>query len=293
MRSIRKLYFQNASGDRRGLNGENGVYCTDLAGFGFSFESVFSNIGQGFFPVDTAVKDVQSSIPFTLIFTKNAYKAYQDFINWLSAARSLTIVYNPTGDREYFKDIVIDFVQKGELTRVGWLEAPCSLFGVTPWYLPQPTILGIQSSGTDERKRYPYRYTNALTYGMNSSAALSATIAGTGHIPAALELTYYGAARSPKIKLTGNISNKTFGICYIDTALDSADILKLSTKYDNSFVKKISAEGMETDLINNLDLSLTPFFHVPIDEPCTVSIESDDVLSGRADLSVYYYYRSV
>ena len=293
MRAIRKLYFQNEFGDRRGLNGENGIFCTDLAGFGFSFESAFSNIGHGFFPTDVTAKDAQSSVPFTLIFTRNSYKAYQDFIDWLAVAESLAIVYDPTGEQEYYRDIVIDFVQKGELTRVGWLEVPCSLFGVSPWYLPQPTMLSVQNTGKDERKVYPYQYTESLKYGMDGSAALSATIVGTGHIPAALELTYYGAISSPKIKLIGNVSNKTYGVCYIATALEDTDVLKFSTRYENSYVKKVSAAGLETDLLNNLDLSLTPFFHVPVNEPCTVSIEADNTISGQADMRVYYYYRSV
>lgn len=293
MKTIRKLYLQNASGERWGLNGENGVFCTDLAGFGFTLEPSFANVGQGFFPLESADPETQNSIPFTLVFTKASYASYQMFVDWLASAGTVALIYNPAGKQEYHRDVLVNFLQKGELTQVGWLEIPCSFYCITPWYMPHPTLLSIQSSGKDERKRYAYRYTDSLKYGMDSSAGLFATIAGAGHIPAALELFYYGAIKNPQIKLVGNISNKTLGVCSISAVLQDTDVLKFSTKYEASGVKKISAAGVETDLLDALDLSLKPFFHAPVNEPCTVSIESDDFFAGRAELFVYYYYRSV
>ena len=72
-----------------------------------------------------------------------------------------------------------------------------------------------------------------------------------------------------------------------------SDTLVLSTRYNNSYVKRISASGEETDLLDALDLSTDPFFRVPITEPCTISVEAGAVITGRADLLIYYYYRSV
>lgn len=293
MRIIRKLYFQNASGQRWGLNGETGVYCTDLAGFGISLVPALANLGRGFFDEDLSSADVQFDIPFTLVFTKDPYDTYQMLIDWLAAAETVTIVYNPTGKQEYCRDVVVNFMQKGELTRVGWLEVPSSFCCITPWYFPFPTQMTVRNSGKDERKRYTYKYSDTLKYGMDSSAALSTTIAGAGHIPAAIELSYYGSIKNPQIKLSGNISGRTLGVCSVAAVLEDTDVLKLSTKYEGSFVKKISAVGLETDLLDAVDLSLMPFFRVPVNEPCTVSIESDDSFSGVAELLVYYYYRSV
>ena len=293
MRSIRKLYLQNASGERWDLNGTNGVYCTDLSGFGFTLETDFSNIGCGFFQVPSDNADAQSNLAFTVVFAKNAYITFQTFADWLADSEKLSIVYNPTGTQEYYRDIVVSFVEKGELNGVGWLECPCSFYALTPWYRPIPTSLSVQSSGKDERKLYNYRYTDSFKYGLDSSSALSATVVGSGHIPAAIELFYYGAIKNPQIKLTGNISGNTFGVCSISSVFSDADILVVSTKYEKSFVKKIAADGIESDLLNDLNLNLKPFFRIPINEPCTISIESDDFFTGRAELAVYYYYRSV
>lgn len=136
-------------------------------------------------------------------------------------------------------------------------------------------------------------YRNAVPYGRNSIAFLSGTIAGAGHVPGALELVYHGAIINPKIRLTGNLSGRTYGVCSVSATLAATDTLKFSTRYEDSYAKKIAAGGTETDLLDSLDLSSTPFFHIPVNEPCTISVEADAAFTGSADLLIYYYYRSV
>lgn len=293
MKNIRKLAFRNAAGERWGLNGEKSVYASNLSGFGFTLAPTYADLSRGFFVPVSDEAEPQATIPFTLTFTKNPYETYQKLVDWLAAAGTVTIIYNPTGKQEYCRDVSVNFLQKGELTKVGWLEVPCSFFCNTPWYLPSPTSLGLKNSSTGARRRYSYRYSTDLRYGSDSAASLSGTIAGAGHVPGSLELTYHGAVTNPKIKLVGNISGKTYGICSIAAVLAASDTLKFSTRYENSYVKRVSAAGVETDLLDSLDLSTTPFWHIPVDEPCTVSIEAGAAFSGTAELLIYYYFRSV
>lgn len=290
---IRKLYLQNSAGARWGLNGDRGVYAHALAGLGFTLSPGFADLGRGFFIPVSDEAEPQGTIPFTMTFTRNPYETYQSMVNWLASSGSITLVYNPTGTKEYCRDVSINFLQKGEKNAVGWLEIPASFFCNTPWYLPSPELLDLGSAGADESKRYDYEYTEYLMYGDDNAAALTGTIAGAGHIPGSIELTYHGAITNPKIRLTGNISGKTYGICSVVTTLGPTDTLKYSSRYEESFVKKVAAGGAQTDLLDALDLSTTPFFHVPVDEPCTISIEADAAFTGAADLLIYYYYRSV
>ena len=290
---IRKLYFQNAAGQRWGLNGDRGVYAHALSGFGFTLSPSFADLSRGFFVSVSDEAEPQNTLPFTITLTRKPYETYEALVNWLVSAGTITIVYNTVGKQEFWRDVSINFVQKGEKNEVGWLECPCSFFCTTPWYLPTPTVLDLDSAGKDNRKRYNYRYTKELRYGQNSSASLAGTIAGTGHIPGALDLTYRGAITNPKIRLVGNISGRTYGVCSVSVVLSPSDTLVFSSRYENSFVKRIAADGAETDLLDVLDLNSTPFFHIPVDEPCTVSIEADSAFTGSADLLIFYYYRSV
>lgn len=293
MRSIRKLYFQNAAGDRKSLNGDGGVYATDLSGFGFSLDPSFADLGRGFFPVVKDDTEPQNALAFTIVLTRAAYTTHQQLMDWLAAAGSLTIVYDPTGKQEYFRDVTVNYVQKGELNQVGWLELPCSLSCKTPWYLPTPTTLSLSAADSKTRKRYPYRYTSDLRYSAASSAALRAMVAGTGHIPGALTLTVRGALTNPRIKLVGNVSGKTYGVCKISAVLNESDTLQFSSRYENSFVYRGLEDGTVEDLLDELDLTSTPFFHIPVDEPCALSVESDAPFFGWAELLIYYYFRSV
>lgn len=290
---IRKLYFQNAAGARWGLNGDRGVYAHGLSGFGFTLSPSFADLTRGFYIPVSDKAEPQNTIPFTITFTRNPYEIYKMLVDWLTAAGTVTLVYDPTGKQEYCRDVTINFLQKGEKSAVGWLEIPCSFYCKTPWYLPSPTTLDLGTAGEDESKRYDYEYTENLMYGEDSSASLSGEITGAGHIPGSLELTYHGAITNPRIRLTGKISGKTYGVCSVTAVLAATDTLKFSSRYENSYVKKIAAGGAETDLLDALELSSTPFFHLPVDEPCTISIEADAPFTGSADLLIFYYYRSV
>lgn len=293
MRPIRKLCFQNAAGDRRGLNGETGVFASSLSGFGFSLSPSFSDLSRGFFPVVKDDNEPQNKLAITITFTKSPYTAFQSFVDWLAASGTLTVVYDPTGSQEYYRDVTVDYIQKGELNQVGWLELLCSFSCKTPWYLPTPTALSVSAGGSKERRRYAYRYTKDLRYGADSTASLRALIAGTGHIPGALTLTVRGALVNPRIALVGNVSGNTYGTCQLAAVLEDSDTLIFSTRYENGFVRCVRGDGTEEDLLDCLELILNPFFHIPVNEPCTLSVRSDASISGRAELLIFYYYRSV
>ncbi len=293
MSTIRYLALENASGQRFPLNGTDGVYCSNLSGLGFTREPGFADLGRGFFQDVGSEFEPQQPVPVTITFTRAAYQTYQRFVDWLASAGSLKLVYKPFGSVEYYRDIFVESLQKGELNAVRWLECPCTFLALTPWYLPTPTSLTLESEGSENIKRYPYAYTEDLRYSSDSAAALSGTIFPSGHIPAALEIAYTGSITNPTIRLTGSVSGKTYGTCSVSVALEASDTLVFCTRYEESFVRKITAGGAVTDLLDFLDLSTEPFFHIPVDEPCTLSIESDSEITGAASVRVYYYFRSV
>ena len=253
----------------------------------------FADLGNGFFVASSDKSEPQGAIAYTVTFTRNPYTEYERFLDWMSAAGELTLLYDPAGTQEYCRAVSVISIQKGELNRLGWLECPLSLRCKTPWYLPVPSAMALQVEDPATIRRYTYQYTPELKYGSDGLPALSGTIPKSGHIPAAVELSYFGEIINPAIRLTGKISGKTYGICALEAAFSASDTLKLSTRYENSYAKKIDANGVETDLLDVLDLSTTPFFRIPVDEPCTISIESESIISGRAELLIYYYFRSV
>ncbi|MBO7252548.1 MAG: hypothetical protein J6V25_07965 [Oscillospiraceae bacterium] len=293
MKPIRKLYFQNASGQRQGLNGEQGVFASELSGFGFSLAPDFSDLSRGFFSQTDSEKEPQNTLAFTMTFTRSAYTTYERLIDWLAAAGTITIVYNPTGTQEYYRDVTVSYIQKSELTQTAWLECPSSFLCTTPWYMPVPSVVSLIADDINKIKRYTYRYTPDLMYGSGDNSSMAAVIQKGGHIPAALEFSYLGGIDNPVIRLVGKTSGKTHGVCSVKSSFGATETLMLSTRYENSYVKKIHADGREEDLIDAVDLSGNPFFRIPEDEPCEIFLDSESQITGRATLLIYYYFRSV
>ena len=76
-------------------------------------------------------------------------------------------------------------------------------------------------------------------------------------------------------------------------SIGSTDVLELSTDWEDSYVRKISAAGEVEDLLPYLDISQNPYFHPPTDEASVLTVASDSPFSGSAELLVYSYYRTV
>lgn len=54
-----------------------------------------------------------------------------------------------------------------------------------------------------------------------------------------------------------------------------------------------SADGTETDALNDVDLAYEPFPRIPVNEDCVLLMSADSEITGQATVRVYYYYRSV
>lgn len=293
MSKTRRLYLQNASGERIGLNGENAVYAAALAGLGYTLSPSFADLKNGFFREISDGSEPQSTPAYSLYFTgAEPYKDYQDFVNWLAAAGTLELIYRPFGEKEYRRQVSINYLSKGEKNEMGWLEIPAAFFAVSQWYRPQPTELSLDA-GESTAMRFDLVFDDDLRFGTDSAAAFSGTIAGSGHVPGAVLFRYYGEITNPRISLVGNLSGETFGICSVQAALEPGEALELSTVYTDSHLVKIAVDGSRIDLQDAIDLATDPYFHVPVNEPCTISMEADSPFSGSAELLVYYYFRSV
>lgn len=289
----RAFYLQNAAGDRYDLTGKKGVYVRDPAGLGISASPTFADLRHGFFLPTSSDARPQEAFTGTLVFTRNPYHVYRQFIGWLSHAGSIVLVYNPDGNQEYFKSLSINFLQKGELSEVGWLEIPFSFFQTTPWYMPVPTLFDVSANSDRKSKSYNYRYTESLRYGANSAGILNTVLQGSGDDPGAITVRYLGAATNPTLRLVGNVSGKTYGSCAAAITLLPSDTMEYCSSPTNSHLYRISTDGTVTDLLPVIrDLS-SCWFQLPIDEPCTLSLEADSYITGKATITVFYYLWSV
>lgn len=293
MAAFRKFYLLNAAGDRYGLNGERGVYLTEPEGLGYVLSPVFADLKNGFFRETQSDAEPQQTVAGTLIFVApNAYSNYRAFVDWVNAAGTLRLAYLPYGTVEFYRQVSVNYLQKGELTKTRWINSPVALFGLTPWYRPEATVLDMSAGTAGNRKRYTYRYTASLRYGSASASQLSGTVQPAGHVPAALVFSFLGTVVDPVISLIGDRTGTLYGRAAVTTSLQSDDMLEYSSMYRDSYIRVRHADGSSTDLLDGVDLSGDPFFRAPVTEPATFSMTSDASFTGTGTLEIFYYFRS-
>ena len=288
---MRKFYIQKETGERIGLNNETGIFLTEPTGLGLNFGDNFADIGEGFFRM-IAKKYNQNAITCKINFINDSYATYNHFVTWCMLAKSLYLVYQPE-NIEYYIRIEIESLEKGEINKYGYLECSASFIYLSPWYLPSP--LNISFIGLDNTA---FRWDNSRFDGTDilaSSTAdsYSAQIDSDGHLPGAFYIEYLGAAVNPIVLLTGIESDIVYGKCKITGNFAANTGFKLSTKYEDSYVRKILSDGTEQDILSSVDLSFEPFFKMPLNEPCILQLVDDGALHGDLTAKIYYYYRSV
>lgn len=283
---MRKFFLQNGIGERLNLMGEGGIYFLSPSGLGIEYKDRFVSLKNGFYK-RVEEEQSQGTIPGTLIFLDPAYEKYQKFVNFCETADPLFLVYAPLGT-EYYCEIKLGSLEKSELTIYeASLQSKVQFISTTMWYTMNDVVLNFGEGATVSR--YPGRYNSLARYGSRGQGIVY--VRTRGHTPAAVKITALGAATNPSIKLIGVSSGKTYGECAISGEFTSGEGFELCTKYQDGYIRKITNDGDGEDLIDAIDVTLNPFFHVPMNEKCMVQVTGGSELTLGGAL--YDYYRSV
>lgn len=289
--NIRKFYLENEIGERKSLNGD--IFLQNPAGLGVSLDPSFANIGMGFFTNITDEEEPQMPVLGDLVLKKKAYAEYKAFVDWIIAAEKLFLIYNPAGNAEYFRQVDLAYITKTELGVGRWLTAPVAFSPLTPWYLPRPLVLTMETATA--AMRFSFRMDNVLRFPNAGLGNFTVELQNSGHIPAAIRFEFSGSVESPKLDLTDAVSSEVYGSCRIDTSTEAGEVLIISTEYLQPKAEKISLGGSHTDLLDFLDVSNDPFFRVPPGRLCRLrfSSASESPITGAANAKIYEYFRTV
>lgn len=292
---MRKFYIEDGAGKRYDLNNQSGdrMFFSNPTGLGISMKPSFLDLNKGFYVDVSGQAENQGSIVGDLTFTgPNAYQDYQAFTNWLTTASKLFIVYVPFGETEYYREVHVSYLTKTELTAGRWLTTPLGLSCVTPWYKAAPGTVEIAPEAGNI-VRFSFTYTEGLAYASSKAGTMSAEISADGHIPAAFELAIKGPLQNPTLELRSAAAAIVYGKCVINETISATDTLEVSTKYGDSYVRKVASDGTVTDLLDKVNLAFDPFPHAPLGETCYITLTADGPIETTGTIRVYYYYRSV
>ena len=124
---VREFYIENETGQRFSMMDiEKGCFLSSPMGLGYSYDIQYSQIGNDF--IQNIRKLMQGQISGELIFKK--YDNYKKLVDFIESAEFLKLVYKvpfENGLTEYFKDIDISNIEKGEI-RYRWsFESSCDI----------------------------------------------------------------------------------------------------------------------------------------------------------------------
>lgn len=319
---LRKFWLENETGDSIPLNGERGIWLVDPTGLGVNNNSTFTNFSYGFFSPVEEDKDPQQTIAGDLYFIDpiDPYMMYRRFVDWVSLAKTLYLVYSPTPTR-YRRKIKLSYLTKTELTTQQCLKAPIAMYGLTPWFtkteyriegeagaLTNPfrvssetvkwSVVGPPVDEEEEEGEEKEDEEKAVVpvgrLRADSRYRVSTIIYATGHRDAAFNLSFGGGLLNPEIRICGYETGNVYGSCTMtDTMISAGEVFLYSSDYGNSYILKQSQYGT-TDLLNSVDdLGSDIYPKIPLVEPCILELSSMSEIAGRVNITVINYYRGV
>ena len=287
---MRKFYIENSVGERLSLCDHHNLWLNLPKGLGMEMDVDYASVEPGFWEV-SSFDEKQSSITGTLLFLdSNPYKSFREITDWLITAASLKFIYCPYGTEEYYRDIHINKIDKGEKTLSRMLSIPMTITPLTPWYdrAHLTFIFAVSQDSSHKRYNYHYPYRYAL-----SAIPNSVDFQIGGHYPGEIELRANGPFNSPILTLTNTITKVVLGRLDLSGMLfDQGETLCFSSRVNNPGVWKMSG-GVKTDLIDEvfLDANIETFFKVPPNTPVTATMVVSGTMDGGATMDVLKYYR--
>lgn len=283
---MRLFYIENEKGERYDLNAKDGLFFDNPSGLGQTMSVVSADIHKGFFKDTTGDVEPQGSINGDIVFTQSAYSTYRTFINWLNKATALYFIYCPTGETEFRRRVMLDYIEKTQLEASRWLRCPVCFKCMTPFYRAAATTLSMEDVGS--AMRYTYTYDDDLRYAASSIPGMSCEVQGQGHIPSAINFSVTGALANPQLTLTGEDSGTVYGKLKLSTSTTSGQTLNIISRYGET---SVTIDGVNA--LQYVDLSFDPWIRIPTTEMCNLVLSSDDDMSVTVTLLMYDYYRSV
>lgn len=221
---------------------------------GYSYNTEYSQIGDNF--IQNIRKLAQGQISGELVF-KN-YDNYRNFINFVESANSLKFVYIiplENGTIEYFKDVDIASIEKGQKGLNGLLICPVIFTIKSLWYEQKEVVYNITTQ--EDEVRWNFRFNSRFVSYNNRKIIFQ----NQGHTNAPFLVEMDGYLLNPSILIEIN-GEEVYELTF-DLTLQSGEKLFYCTRDTDLFVYKQASDGTITNLFDSLDLNKINFFKIP------------------------------
>lgn len=244
-----RFYLMNEKMVRYGLNSpEEGVF-TEPKGFGVEYDAGYIKVGDMWVSDSRVLRQPEPS--GKIVFSKNVYKTFQAFVNFINAAGSLTLVYQPSGvGQEYFTQVDLVSIDKGGYTRGDALEVPVRFVCKSLFYTEEKFEYHIERA--EKEVRFPFRWPTRF----NDKGVINFGFDNNGHVDSPFLLSCIGYCVNPTVTVMQEgavVHSVTFNL-----TLEHGQKLEFST-FDDDLLIEVDGVGRK----DCLDFTKENFFKIP------------------------------
>jgi hypothetical protein len=283
---IREFKLINEKGQEYSLMDiENAGLLTSPNGLGFQYENQYEQLGHTF--VKSISKISQTKVTGQINFLK--YENYRKLVDFIASSEDLKISYKvpyKTGTKEFFKDVSVDILNKGEKTQNGVLSENITFNSLSLWYEQTKTVYEV--GNTDNELRWDFKWDSKFAgYDVRRVQYIN-----QGHVDASIELTIEGTVLNPKIDLL--IDKEVYQTVEINTTIDEYEKLLYSSKETDFYIKKQLADGTSESIydLETINFANDNVIRIPKNKNAEIRLRADNDIT-RAILTIYTYYIAV
>lgn len=282
-KDIRNFYFENELGKRIDCQKIGGnLFLYNVSGLGYEEEVEYVQVGNTFIPNKKALK--QNQITGELEFSNLSYDEYAAFVDFVLKSTSLKLIYIPkTTDRvEYYRDIDIVQIDKGEEDDYNTLISPITIECKSLWYTKNEAIYAIDPQ-TDELR---WDFTWDSRFNDYSSRVKDYINKGHTDAPAILEID--GFVVNPSIELY--IEGELYQTITFNTTIEKYEKLLYGSKEDEFYINKQKTDGTIESLF---DLDVINFdndnvIRIPVNKSIELRLLAEnDILGAKVTFLEY------
>ena len=245
-----KFFIMNEKAVSLSLNAPDSGIFTEPSGFGIAYDANYLKVG------DTWVsnsKDLKQPTPSgKMVFVKNSYEEFQNFVNFLNRASQLVLIYQPAGvDTEYFAEIDVVSIQKdGYNIKKKQFEVPVKFICKSLFYTEEKFEYQIQKA--EREIRWDFRWDTKF----NDASYVYFVFNNDGHVEAPFILSFIGYCLNPVMTVVKDgveIHKVQFNL-----EMQKNDRLTLSS-FDNDLYIEVNG----VNRMDCLDITNENFFKLP------------------------------
>lgn len=264
----------------------NYCFLSEPDGLGYTYSTSYEQIGNSF--VNTLRTLQQGQISGVANFVN--YDNFKSFVDFIENSESLRfgykIPYQKLPIKEYFKDVNVQNVGKGQIDVDGILKSNVSFECLSLWYEENKTIYS--TSAKEDEIRWDFKWDSRFVDYNNRTLQYI----NNGHVPAPVLIRIKGPVTNPTLTL--KVEGQVYQDITFNITLQEYETFEYCTLENSFYIRKENTDGTYTNLFD-LDYIVPAnnnVIKIPQNKSCELIMSADGEILN-AEVSVYAYYKIV